>query len=93
MAEGASPEQGESIVVTTRDGRIFHCRRAHFRFKTGVSTETELRWVFSDGHGFDHVGPIVIVPLAVDALTLLVEDWWDMKKALDRTWPQRTREE
>jgi hypothetical protein len=68
--------------VTTRDGRVFRCRQAIFPRAPALGAKSEVRWVFSDANGFDHVGPLVLTPLSAESLTLLVDDWWAMKKAL-----------
>jgi hypothetical protein len=71
-----------AIEVTTKEGRVFHCRRVIFPSSPELGGTREVRWVFSDDRGFDHVGPMVVNPLSPESLTLLVEDWWAMKKAM-----------
>jgi hypothetical protein len=71
-----------AIEVATKDGQVFRCRRVLFPSNGDSDAAREVRWVFSDANGVDHVGPIVLAPLSAASLALLVDDWWAMKKAM-----------
>jgi hypothetical protein len=66
-------------LVRVADGTLFHCEPQYI----GPSHDPiSYRWSIIGPDRMRYVGPIVQADRTPRAVQMLIEDWWEMKKAL-----------
>jgi hypothetical protein len=68
------PMKANSYIITTTDGREFHC------FVQPIGERLHRRWVFADASGKLHVGPLFEKQLTEAQVQALLAKWLDEKK-------------
>lgn len=72
-------EQVGPYIVTTDDGRMFHCSLSN------SEAEDRRRWVLRDSEGVRYIGPSVTEEKSATAVRRLVNEWWNQTQSSSRT--------
>ena len=71
------PER-DVYIVTTSDCTLFRCHVERIGVEHTADTD---RWIFTRADGLRFVGPAAMLARTADELRVLVEDWWQDRKA------------